>query len=123
MTAAVVAPRRQPPDPRLLQRCLLLAVLLHIWLVLIFGNATGTAAPGQGVWGSLTVRLLGRSGAEREAPPSPADRSGPVDPTPRTEPAATATPAPPAGEPGTATLKLPEGFRPVERQEVSRPSA
>ncbi len=52
-----------------MQRCLLLAVLLHVWLVLVFGNATGTAAPGQGVWGSLTVKLLGRSGGEPGAPP------------------------------------------------------
>ncbi|NCT85715.1 MAG: hypothetical protein GXC94_21395, partial [Comamonadaceae bacterium] len=69
MSAALALPRRSPPDPRLLQRCLLLAVLLHVWLVLVLGNATGTAAPGQGVWGSLTVKLLGRSGGAADAPP------------------------------------------------------
>ncbi|HEY0954845.1 MAG TPA: hypothetical protein VGE36_08825, partial [Roseateles sp.] len=67
---AIALNRRPPPDPRLLQRCLLLAVLLHIWLVLMFGNTTGTAEPGQGVWGSLSVRLSGRSGSQTDAPPS-----------------------------------------------------
>jgi Meckel syndrome type 1 protein len=38
--------------------CLLLAALLHLWLVLVLGNAAGgTAAPGQGVWGAINVRL------------------------------------------------------------------
>ncbi len=60
---------RPPPEPRQLQRCLLLAALLHVWLVLVFGNATGTAAPGEGVWGSLTVKLAGRSGSESGTPP------------------------------------------------------
>ncbi len=69
MSAAIALPRHSAPDPRDVQRCLLLAVLLHVWLVLVFGNATGTAAPGQGVWGSLTVKLLGRSGGEPGAPP------------------------------------------------------
>lgn len=66
---SISLPRQAPPDPAQLRRCLLLAVLLHVWLVLVFGNATGTAEPGQGVWGSLTVRLLGRSAGEPDAPP------------------------------------------------------
>lgn len=57
-----------------MQRALLLAVLLHVWLVLVFGNATGTAAPGEGVWGSLTVKLTGRSGGEPGAPPGEPNR-------------------------------------------------
>ncbi|MGQ3051909.1 MAG: hypothetical protein ACT6S0_09005, partial [Roseateles sp.] len=71
MTAAVIRPPPYPRQlqPRQLERCLLLAALLHIWLVLVFGNATGTAAPGEGVWGSLTVKLRGRSGGEAGAPP------------------------------------------------------
>lgn len=78
MSAAAIAalPRRPPPDPRLLRRCLLLAVLLHVWLVLVFGNATGSAAPGLGVWGSLTVKLLGRSGDEAGAPPGDGAAAG-----------------------------------------------
>lgn len=120
--------RRPPPDTRQLQRCLLLAVLLHVWLVLMFGNATGSAAPGQGVWGSLTVKLLGRSGGDANAPPAEAAAQGGA-----TQPRAAATgsaqprqPDSPATEDAapqsrTATLNLPEGFRPVERQESSPP--
>ncbi|MFN3303320.1 MAG: hypothetical protein ACK44A_06320, partial [Roseateles sp.] len=118
MTAAV-ALRRPPPDPRLLQRCLLLAVLLHVWLVLMFGNTTGTAQPGQGAWGSLTVKLLGRSGAAADAPPGdvprPAQRL-----TPRSA-ADTARDDAPAA-PSTATLSLPDGFKPVERQTLGLPT-
>lgn len=40
-----------------MRQCLTLALLLHIWLVLMFGNATGTARPGDGVWGRLNVSL------------------------------------------------------------------
>lgn len=157
MTAAAPLRQRPPADPRLLQRCLLLAVLLHVWLVLVFGNAPGTAAPGQGVWGSLTVKLLGRSGTgdPTDAPRDWRD-NGPAgdgrqqraggqvraaEPPPGTEPGAaelgrwhprevppeaahseawsTATPAPP----GAATLTLPEGFRPIERQALAPPHA
>ncbi len=167
MPAAVLhaLPRRPPPDPRQLQRCLLLAVLLHVWLVLMFGNATGSAAPGQGVWGSLTVKLLGRSGGEPGAPPgappaepapdwrdngapgqNPQQRQGgqvrATEPAPstqlgaaelgrwnpsevppeaaRTEEASPAPVVPPA--PSTATLNLPKGFRPIEREDLGRPA-
>lgn len=129
---AVIALRRPPPDTRQLQRCLLLAVLLHVWLVLMFGNATGSAAPGQGVWGSLTVKLQGRSGGDPDAPPAEtAERSG--GPAPReASPAApgsrqTRQPDLPTPEdrstepPRTATLSLPEGFRPIEHQDLSPP--
>lgn len=54
--------RHRPPQSALLRRCLLLAGLLHVWLVLVFGNATGAAAPGEGVWGRLSVRLIGPGG-------------------------------------------------------------
>lgn len=140
MTAAVLnAHNRQPPDPRLLQRCLLLAVLLHVWLVLMFGNASGTAAPGQGVWGSLTVKLLGRSGSQADAPPSDDStsassgqqasptgaeasaarlgRSNPQEVPPEAARTEEASPA----SPSTATLELPEGFKPVERESLSTP--
>jgi hypothetical protein len=133
----VVALRRPPPDTRQLQRCLLLAVLLHVWLVLMFGNTAGTAAPGQGVWGSLSVKLLGRSGAQSDAPPGAAGATGAAA---RPRPSTPAAPGaaevgrwnpqevPPevarseelsTAPPSTATLELPEGFRPVERQDLS----
>ena len=128
MTAAVVAPRRPPLDPRLLQRCLLLAVLLHVWLVLMFGNATGSAAPGQGVWGSLTVKLLGRSGGAPDAPPAEtAERGGGAAPR-EASPAAADSRQPrqvtdrSAEPPSTATLNLPEGFRPIEHQDLRPPA-
>lgn len=119
-----------------MQRCLLLALLLHVWLVLMFGNATGTAAPGQGVWGSLTVKLLGRSGGDADAPPADTATGSPeAGPAPaeagaralgRTRP----QPVPPDAArtddtadapPSTATLNLPDGFRPVERQDLGTP--
>jgi hypothetical protein len=55
-----------------MRQCLTLALLLHIWLVLMFGNATGTARPGDGVWGRLNVSLSGSksAAAEPEAEPS-----------------------------------------------------
>jgi len=133
------APSRQPPDPRLLQRCLLLAALLHIWLVLVFGNASGSAAPGQGVWGSLTVKLLGRSGSAADAPPNDnapdssgqqgqprtaaeagAAKLGPTNPQ-EVPPEAARTEETSAAPPNTATLELPEGFKPVERENLNTP--
>lgn len=166
MSAVLAArPRHAPPDPRQLWRCLLLAALLHVWLVLMFGNASGSAAPGQGVWGSLTVKLLGkgdgRSDGEPGAPPGEPVRewrdngaagSGtqprqggqvrPTEPAPAADTGAaelgrwqpTEVPAempaesanahaPSPAPPRTATLALPEGFRPIEREHVAAPSA
>lgn len=39
-------------------------VLLYIWLVLVFGNVSGIVVFGEGVWGSLMVKLVGCSGGE-----------------------------------------------------------
>lgn len=40
-----------------------LAFLLHVWVMLTFGTLQGgTAKPGEGVWGSLTVSLVGLPG-------------------------------------------------------------
>ncbi|MFG6441236.1 hypothetical protein [Roseateles sp. LKC17W] len=126
MSAVAVHPRR-PPDPRLVQRSLLLAALLHVWLVLVFGNAPGSAAPGQSTWGSLTVKLRGLSGAQADAPPSPQPGASPA---PEAGAATTAvrvsamndgTDVPADAAPSTATLVLPEGFRPVERQDLGPP--
>ena len=45
--------RGRAPSP-LLRQCLTLAVLLHILVVLVFGNTEGgSARPGAGVWGAL----------------------------------------------------------------------
>lgn len=51
---------RRPAEPVRMQQCLLLAGLLHLWLVLLVGNTTGgTAPPGDGVWGRLNITLQG----------------------------------------------------------------
>lgn len=60
-----------------LQQSLLLALLLHVWLVLMIGNTPGGSAwPGEGVWGRLNVTLdLGSPGgdeADAAGPPVPA---------------------------------------------------
>ncbi len=64
-----------------MRRCLLLALLMHVWLVLMLGNAPGgTAAPGQGVAGTLNITLRGPEtpGATQQAlPPAPAVPEGP----------------------------------------------
>lgn len=72
-------------DPQL-GRALLLALLLHLLLVLLVGNTPGgSAKPGEGVGGSLSVRLRGdepsdpRPGPPRAAPPeTPRQAQGPV---------------------------------------------
>ncbi len=92
-------------------RCLLLALLAHVWLVLTLGNAPGgTAQPGVGVWGAVNVTLRGPEapGGTAAPPPSePAVATGPagVAITPRWGGAVRAQPAPdlPA-EAGTAQL-------------------
>ncbi|MBI5256710.1 MAG: hypothetical protein HY855_09435, partial [Burkholderiales bacterium] len=58
---AAPAPWPPAPPPRTtLTRCVLLALLLHVLLVLWLGNAPGgSAQPGQGVWGRLNVTLRG----------------------------------------------------------------
>ncbi len=74
-------PARLLPWPRepltTVQRCLLLALLLHVWLVLWLGNAPGGTAPqGQGVSGGINVTLRGpvTEGATAVVlPPAPAN--------------------------------------------------
>ena len=69
-----------PPARRpVLAQCLVLAGLLHLLVVLVFGNTPGgSARPGEGLWGAFQVRLVG------VGPAGPADaalvdvpRSGP----------------------------------------------
>ncbi len=87
--AAPVLVVDEPVMSATMKRCLLLAVLLHVWLVLMLGSAPGgTAAPGQGVAGSLNITLQG--------PETPGARelSAPLPPEL----------APPEGARGSATL-------------------
>lgn len=110
--AVPAAVLRSPALPRQeLDRSLLLAVLLHFWLILVLGNAVGTAPPGQGVWGSLTVKLLGRSGGSTESDPTasqtgPSGEVGPVGPGRQRRFGGTVRPeaAPKPEEPGAAEL-------------------
>ncbi|MCV2367486.1 hypothetical protein [Roseateles oligotrophus] len=69
-------------QPGQLRQCFALALLLHIWLVLMFGNATGTARPGAGVWGRLNVTLAGEQSASGSLAPQPLSAlpNGPVGP-------------------------------------------
>ncbi len=67
---------------RQMSQCLALAVLLHIWLVLMFGNATGTAPPGEGVWGRLNVTLVGAKSEPGSGMPQPLS-AAPVGPVGR----------------------------------------
>jgi hypothetical protein len=68
----------QPPAAsQTLWRCVLLAALLHLWLIVVVGNTQGgTAVPGQGVWGALNITLSGAVSGPTLAPPVPP--AGPV---------------------------------------------
>ncbi len=78
LTATPLIWPRALPTP--LPRFLLLAVLLHVWLVLLLGNAPGgTAQLGQGVFGSLNIVLQGVPDGTQGAattPPAPATPTG-----------------------------------------------
>lgn len=103
--------RAKPLPQAQLKQSLLLAALLHIWLVLLLGNAPGgTAKPGEGVWGRLNINLRGpENGDPGGAPPLPEDNAGPSGPAkqarfggaPRPLPAAD---RPQASQPGAARL-------------------
>lgn len=63
----------------MLWRCVLLAVLLHLWLLLLLGSAPGgTAHRGEGVWGAINVTLRG--------PPTPDAKAGVPPPLPQPVP-------------------------------------
>ena len=68
----------QPPAAsQTLWRCVVLAALLHLWLIVVVGNTQGgTATPGQGVWGALNITLGGTVPGPTLAPPAPP--AGPV---------------------------------------------
>ena len=63
-----------------LGQCLTLALLVHLLLVLSLGNTPGgNAAPGQGVWGALNIRLSGPDPAGQPDNTVPSDaNSGPA---------------------------------------------
>ncbi|MBL8353027.1 MAG: hypothetical protein JNL87_22255, partial [Burkholderiaceae bacterium] len=69
------------PDGReLLTQCLVLALLIHVLVVLVFGSAAGgSARPGEGVWGTLNIRLTGSDATGRnEATVAAEAHSGPA---------------------------------------------
>ena len=69
--------QRPRPAAASLPHSLLLAALLHLWLVLVLGNAPGgTAEPGQGVWGSINIRLRGPVSEQAPTAPQPQIQPG-----------------------------------------------
>jgi len=125
-----VWPRAEPTTVR---RCVLLAVLLHVWLVLTLGSAPGgTALPGQGVWGAVNVTLRGpeQPGAPLQPPPTePVMPGGPLGnaPTPRWGGAVRAVQPAPQAEPGAAQLgdwaQNPQRTAPEAPDKLPQPAA
>ncbi|MDN3921610.1 hypothetical protein [Roseateles violae] len=148
--ATAIAARWQPAERPLqqsrLDQCILLALLLHVWLVLMLGNAPpGAARTGDGVWGALSVRLLGprneegKDGAlrspggpvgearqqryggsvrrEEPRPPEPgAAELGHWSPRPTTHEDSVPEPQPADAPPQTRSLPpLPDRIRPITR--------
>lgn len=78
----LVLPSALPAVSPTLARAAVLALLLHVWLVLLLGNAPGgTARPGQGVWGAINVTLRGAASAgalDLAPPPVPEGPPGPA---------------------------------------------
>jgi len=101
--------------PANVDRCVLLAALLHLWVVLLVGNVpAGSAAPGEGVFGSLNVRLQG-AGRDSSAtapvvnvPPLPQPQGGPAGVATETRVGGSVreatAPTPASREPGAAQL-------------------
>jgi hypothetical protein len=136
-------PESGPPTtpPRLLH-CLLLAALLHLWLVLLLGNADGgTAQQGKGVWGAINITLRGPKtlgGTADVKPPELLPPSGPAGTatSPRfggtvREPGPALAPEPGAAQLGnwTATplpksdkAELPAAASPTPRQDAPQSS-
>jgi len=119
--------------PSRLTSCLLLALLLHVWLVLMLGNAPpGTAPPGRGVWGALNITLRGPAqDGSAAATPLPASLPG-TAPSPRFGGAVRAPAARPLPEPGAARRgdwaatparepEVPVAVLPVPLPETARP--
>lgn len=94
--------------PTTLTRCVLLALLLHVWLILMLGSAPGgTARLGQGVWGAINVTLRGpvSDGASTEVlPPVPPNPVAGPSTLPRWGGKVRNTDAPRPDQPGAAQL-------------------
>ena len=105
-------PLQAGPSPDTLARCLVLALLLHLAVVVWVGNVDGgSAAPGRGAWGrsdSIELRLGQAGGSESTAataaPAAPEPARGPVGTAdqPRFGGAVREEEAPPPPEPRTA---------------------
>ena len=117
---SLMLPRITP----MLARCLLLAALLHVWLLLLLGNVPGgTAREGREVWGAIDVTLRGdaapesptaarqpealRPGGPLSIAPSVAERTLPKAGTPGRQPALDAIPQAPAVVPSPAPVAPP----------------
>ena len=74
----VSAARALPARPSLGQ-CLTLALLIHVLVVLVFGNTPGgSARRGEGVWGAFDVRLVGGDpGGQRDGTVASDSYTGP----------------------------------------------
>lgn len=126
LPARLVPWPKAPPSS--LTKCLALALLLHVWLVLLLGNAPGgTAQQGQGVWGAINITLRG---PETTGVPSvPVLPAPPAPDTPRTGDAATprwggavrSAEPPVAPDPGAA--RLGEAARVVPLQDAPAQAA
>ena len=96
--------------PTSVARCLLLAMLLHLWLLLILGSAPGgTARRGEGVWGAINITLHGpvTPNAPAAAPVPAVAPQAPVQ-RPALRPAPTALPMPvPAPVPAAVLAPVP----------------
>lgn len=109
---ALPLPARLVPWPKAppttLMRCVWLAALLHVWLVLSLGSAPGgTARQGQGVWGAINVTLRGpvsEGSSHVVAPPTAANAAPGAAAQPRWGGAVRQAPALPDSEPGAAQL-------------------
>ena len=109
--------------PTTLTRCVLLALLLHVWLILMLGSAPGgTARLGQGVWGAINVTLRGpvSDGASAEVlPPVPPNPVAGPSTLPRWGGNVRNTDAPRPDQPGAAQLGA---TAPVPRAEATVPA-
>ena len=120
-------PARLVPWPRspstTLQRCLLLAALLHVWLVVWLGSAPGgTAQPGRGVWGAINVTLRGpvsEGSAAAVLPALPSSTAPGEAATPRWGGAVREATPLPDSLPGAAQLGLPSAQRPEAKADAS----
>lgn len=108
-----------------LARCLLLALLLHLWAVLMFGSAPGgTARPGEGVGGRLNITLRGPvSEGASEMPPAPPAQPAPgaaaQSAVPRWGGSVRQRETPPESLPGAAQLGVPAAPPPLPAPEAT----